>query len=369
MYKDLRVAAIVPAHNESLLIGKTIRTMPDLIDHIIVIDDCSTDDTAEQAMATGDPRLVLIRHGRNTGVGGAILDGHRRALELGADVNVIMAGDAQMDPAYLPDLLDPIAEEGVEFTKANRFFSRTSYSGMPKYRVFGSVALSFMTKLASGYWHLFDPQNGYTATSRSALLRIDLDEVSLGYQFENDMLIRLNIADVWARDVPVPAVYGDEVSGMRMRTVVPAIGGLLFRGFWRRILLKYVLYSFSPVALFLFSGLALFLLGAGFGTWVFYEAMSNQVPSAATVMAATAPLLTGIHFMVNAMMLDIQESPDWNPRGRPHRDSATRGAFGRRAPQPAPITRPRTAARDDSTGRANRTGQAVAYDDSGVGVR
>jgi glycosyltransferase involved in cell wall biosynthesis len=359
MYKDLRVAAIVPAYNESLLIAKTIRTMPDFIDHIVVIDDCSTDDTADKAVAAGDPRLVLIRHKRNTGVGGAVLDGHRRALKLGADVNVVMGGDAQMDPAYLPDLLDPIAEEGVEFTKANRFFSRTSYSGMPRHRVFGSIVLSFMTKLASGYWHLFDPQNGYTATSRSALERIDLDDVSLGYQFENDMLIRLNIADVWARDVPVPAVYGDEVSGMRMRKVVPAIGGLLLRGFWRRIMLKYVLYSFSPVALFLFSGLALFLLGAGFGTWVCYEAMRDQVPSAATVMAATAPLLTGIHFMVNAMMLDIQESPDWNPRRRPHRGGAVRGTFGRRAPEPVPIGRPRGA---DHAGTASS-------DDRRAGIR
>src|SRR5258708_4591141 len=129
MYKNLSVAVVVPAHNESLLIGRTITTMPAFVDHIIVVDDCSSDDTAAQAVATGDPRLVLIRHGRNTGVGGAILDGHRRVLELGADVSVIMAGDAQMDPAYLPALLDPIAEEGVEFTKANRFFSRTSYAG------------------------------------------------------------------------------------------------------------------------------------------------------------------------------------------------------------------------------------------------
>jgi hypothetical protein len=145
---------------------------------------------------------------------------------------------------------------------------------------------------------------------------------------------------------------------MRMRKVIPAIGGLLFRGFWRRIMLKYVLYSFSPVAMFLFSGLALFLLGAGFGTWVFYEAMQDQVPSAATVMAATAPLLTGIHFMVNAMMLDIQESPDWNPRRRPHRDSAVRGAFGRRTPEPLPVIRQRPMA-----------AATVSHDDDEVGVQ
>jgi glycosyltransferase involved in cell wall biosynthesis len=336
MYKGLRVAVVVPAYNESLLIGRTIATMPDFVDHLVVIDDLSTDDTAARAVAVGDPRLTLIRHEVNTGVGGAVLDGHREALALGADVSVVMAGDAQMDPAYLPDLLDPIAEEGVEFTKANRFYSRTSYAGMPRHRVVGSVVLSFMTKLASGYWHLFDPQNGYTAIARSALERIDLDRISVGYQFENDMLIHLNIADVWARDVSVPAVYGEEVSTMRMSRVVPAIGSLLLRGFWRRILLKYVLYSFSPVALFLFAGLALAVFGSCFGLWAFAEAMDGQVPTAATVMAAAAPLLTGIHFMVNALMLDIQESPDWNPRRRPRRADASRASFGRREPAAEP---------------------------------
>jgi glycosyltransferase involved in cell wall biosynthesis len=342
MYKGLSVAVVVPAYNESSLIGKTIASMPDLVDHVVVVDDASADDTAARAEATGDRRLVLIRHERNTGVGGAVVTGHHMALDLGADVSVVMGGDAQMDPAYLPDLLDPIAEEGVEFTKANRFYSRTSYAGMPRHRIFGSIVLSFMTKMASGYWHLFDPQNGYTAISRSALERIDLDKMSQRYQFENDILIHLNIADVWARDIPVPAVYGEEVSGMKMTKVVPAITGLLVRGFWRRILLKYVLYSFSPVALFLFAGMSLFLFGAGFGGWVLYEAMSDQVPSAATVMAATAPLLTGIHFLVNAMMLDIQESPDWNPRRHPHRDRgmATRATFGRRVPDETPAVFP-----------------------------
>jgi len=336
MYKGLVVAVVVPAFNEAEMIGATVAGMPLWVDHVIVVDDGSSDVTAECAEDAGDDRLALIRHVRNTGVGGAVLDGHRKALELGADVSVVMAGDGQMDPAYLPDLLDPIADEGVEFTKANRFFSRTSYAGMPRHRIVGSVLLSFLTKAASGYWHLFDPQNGYTATARSALERIDLDRVAAGYQFENDMLIQLNIADAWARDIPVPARYGTEVSGMRLRRVVPAISGVLFRGFWRRILLKYVLFSFSPVALFLFTGLFLFTFGAGFGCWVFYEAMVDHVPSPATVMAAAAPLLTGIHFLVNAMMLDIQESPDWNPSRRPYRGNATRATYGRHEPRSVP---------------------------------
>jgi glycosyltransferase involved in cell wall biosynthesis len=309
VYKGLTVAACVPAHNESKLIGKTIGTMPDFVDHIIVVDDCSTDDTSKKAVEVGDPRLVLIRHEVNTGVGGSIIDAHKKALELGSDVNVVMAGDAQMDPAYLPALLDPIAEQGYGFTKANRFFSRSSFAGMPLVRLIGSVILSFATKLASGYWHLFDPQNGYTATHRDALRRIELDHVARGYEFENDLLIRLNIANVRAKDVPIPAVYGEEVSGMKLHRVIPAIGGLLLKGFWRRMFLKYVLFSFSPIALLFFTGLALFGFGFLVGIWVLIETLGPPVASTGSVLLAVAPMLTGVQMLISALTLDIQESP------------------------------------------------------------
>src|SRR3954452_13590881 len=148
MYQGHTVAAVVPAYNESKLIGTTISTMPDFVDIIVVVNDCSTDDTSQRARDIGDDRVVVVDHEKNTGVGGSILDGHRTALELGADINVVMAGDAQMDPDYLPNLLDPLCHDGYEFTKANRFFSRTSYAGMPAMRLFGSVVLSFMSKVA-----------------------------------------------------------------------------------------------------------------------------------------------------------------------------------------------------------------------------
>ncbi len=326
MYRDLAIAVVMPAYNEASLIGKSISTVPRFVDHVIVIDDCSTDDTYAAALAVGDPRVTLIRHERNTGVGGAVLEGHRRALALGADVSVVMAGDAQMDPDYLPDLLDPIAEGDADFTKANRFFSRTSFSGMPRHRVFGSIVLSFMTKAASGYWHLFDPQNGYTATTAAVLRRIALDHVATGYEFENDFLIRLNIADARARDVPVPAVYGDEVSGIRLHKVAPALFGLLFRGFWRRILIKHVLQSFTPVALLLFSGLALFGFGTVFGLGtIAYRLMGGGSPSAGTVLLSVTPLLAGIHLVINSWILDIQDAPD-RPLRRETLPPAIRGA-------------------------------------------
>lgn len=309
MYKGRMIAAVVPAHNEAAHIRDVISGLPGTVDHIVIVDDKSSDDTAELAETSGDPRVHVIRHEHNTGVGGAIISGHKRALELGADIDVIFAGDDQMDPAYLEALLDPIVDEGYGFTKANRFYSSTSYQGMPAYRVFGNVLLSFANKAASGYWNLFDPQNGYTATSAEVLRRIDLDAISQGYEFENDYLLNLNILDVRARDIPIPARYGSEVSGIKLRKVIPAIGGMLFAGFFRRVFLKYVVGSFSPIALFLFSGLLLWLWSAVFGAWTIYETIGPGSATTGTVLLAVVPFLMGFQLILTALTLDIQASP------------------------------------------------------------
>jgi len=310
MYQGHTVAAVVPAYNESKLIGTTISTMPDFVDIIVVVNDCSTDDTSQRARDIGDDRVVVVDHEKNTGVGGSILDGHRTALELGADINVVMAGDAQMDPNYLPALLDPIVADGYEFTKANRFFSRASYSAMPTMRMLGSIGLSFATKAASGYWNLFDPQNGYTATHRNALLRLNFDAIARGYEFENDLLIWLNIVGARAKDIPIPARYGEEISTMRIHRVAPVIAWLLFRGFWRRILLKHVVASFSPIAVLLLTGLAMLGFGAAVGAWVVAETLGPPVASTGSVLLSVGPLLTGVYMLISAWTLDIQATPD-----------------------------------------------------------
>ena len=309
MYEGRVIAAVVPAHNEAAHILDVIDGLPDVVDHIVIVDDKSTDDTAALAESSRDPRVRVIRHEQNTGVGGAIISGHKLALELGSDIDVIFAGDDQMDPTYLPALLDPIVHEGYGFTKANRFYSSTSYQGMPTYRVFGNVVLSLANKAASGYWNLFDPQNGYTATSAEVLRRLDLDSISQGYEFENDYLLNLNILNVRAKDIPIPARYGSEVSGMKMRKVVPAIGGMLFAGFFRRVLRKYVVGSFSPIALFLFSGLLLWLFSALFGAWTIYETIGPGAATTGTVLLAVVPFLMGFQLILTALTLDIQASP------------------------------------------------------------
>ena len=309
MFEGLRVAVVVPAFREQAHIASVITSMPALVDHIIVVDDASPDATSATASAVQDPRTEVVRHERNKGVGGSIVTGHRRALELGADVSVVMAGDGQMDPEHLPRLLKPLAQDGYAFAKANRFYSATSFAGMPRHRVFGNMVLTFMTKAASGYWNLVDPQNGYTAITREYLQRLPLDRLAERYEFENDQLIWLNILDARAIDVPIPAVYGSEVSNIRMHAVVPRLMRLLWRGFWRRVWHKYVLWSFSPVALLLITGCLLLGFGTVIGIWAVIASIGPAEASTGTWLLAVAPSLVGIQMLTQALVLDIQATP------------------------------------------------------------
>ncbi len=309
MYRGLVVAVVVPAFREQDHVGDVVRTAPDFVDHVIVVDDASPDGTGAVARAAADHRTQVITHERNKGVGGAIITGHRAALAAGADVSVVMAGDGQMDPDQLPALLDPIVDDGYDFTKGNRFYAAASYAGMPRHRVVGNIGLTFLTKIASGYWNMVDPQNGYTAITARALRKLPLDRIAERYEFENDLLIWLNIVDARLCDVQMPAVYGAEESHIRLLRVVPRLLWLLFVGFWRRIWRKYVLWSFSPIALLLLAGSALMLAGLAVGVWAAVESRGASSPTAGTVLLAVTPFLTGTQMLIQALVLDIQATP------------------------------------------------------------
>ncbi len=309
MYKNAVVAAVVPAYKEERMIGKVIETMPDFVDHIVIVDDCSPDTTADVVRATDDPRVELIEHEQNQGVGGAIVTGHKKAMELGSDINVVMAGDAQMDPDYLPHLLDKVTDGGYAFSKANRFYSPESFADMPKHRIFGNIVLSFMTKFASGYWNLFDPQNGYTAVRTSTLERIPLDRISKRYSFENDMLIHLNIVEASATDVPIPAVYGEEVSSIKLRRVIPELLRLLFVGGLKRFWYRYVLWSFSAIALLTLVGSLFLTFGLAAGVWMVVEIAKTGTATAATAMMVGLPIIVGTQMLISALQLDIESAP------------------------------------------------------------
>ncbi len=309
MFKNNNICIVIPAYNEEKFLHQVIKTIPEFIDHIVIVDDASTDNTFEIALTSGDTRVYAIKHKDNQGVGGAILAGHKKAVEYGSDISVVMAGDGQMDPKYLPDLLNPIIEEGYHYTKGNRFLNSGALIGMSGIRIFGNIILTFLTKVSSGYWHIFDPQNGYTAINCIILKELDLDNIAKRYEFENDMLINLNIGNYRVKDVFIPARYNDEQSKIKLHFFIGRTSLLLFKGFIRRILIKYILRDLHPIALFLSSGFFFLFIGLIIGLHIAYSSIGPSSATAGTIMLSILPLFFGFQLVLIALVLDILETP------------------------------------------------------------
>jgi glycosyltransferase involved in cell wall biosynthesis len=310
MYKDKTIATVVPAHNEARHIARVVETTPDYVDHVIVVDDSSNDGTSEAAAASRDSRLIVLRTTSNQGVGGAVILGYRKAVELGDDIVVKMDGDGQMPPEYISSLLNPIIEQGYDYSKGNRFLASDSLTQMPRQRLIGNIVLTFLTKLASGYWHIFDPQNGYTAIKTDVLRILDLDAIHKRFFFENDILVHLNFLNARVKDVAIPARYGDEESDLNVLRIGITFPLLLLRRFVRRIYQKYVLRDFSPIALFLLFGVAMFLWGLIFGLIIWIKSYITGHPTATgTIMLALLPLILGFQLLLQALVMDIHETP------------------------------------------------------------
>ena len=253
MVKEKSVCVVVPAHNEETQIARVFETMPDYIDFIIVVDDKSSDSTVTvvESYFQKDSRIKVIKHEKNQGVGGAIASGYKWARDNSIDVTVVMAGDGQMDPLDLDNIIDPVVSGIADYSKGNRLFFGDAWSMIPHYRYLGNAFLSLLTKIASGYWHIADSQSGYTAISLTALRRLDLEEIYRYYGMPNDMLIKLNQYDFKVKDVHIRPVYNiGEKSGIKLGRVIPRISWLLFKGFWRRLLFKYVIKDFHPLIFF-----------------------------------------------------------------------------------------------------------------------
>jgi glycosyltransferase involved in cell wall biosynthesis len=307
-----RVAVVVPAFQEELLVADTIRGIPAFVDLIVVVDDRSTDATAERARAVGDPRVVVIEHAENQGVGAAIATGYERCRELGLDVTCVMAGDNQMDPGELAALVGPVARGEVDYAKANRLVSGEAWRLIPRSRYLGNAVLSLLTKIASGYWHVADSQAGYTALSLDALRRLDLERLYRRYGFPNDMLVHLNVQSARVRDVPSRPVYGvGERSGIRIRHVAPRIAWLLFKGFWWRMKEKYVIRDFHPLVFFYVLGILMSVVGFVLGVIVAASRIvgGNEITTATIVLVALL-LVSGTQFTLFAMWFDQEANKD-----------------------------------------------------------
>ncbi len=315
MYKQSLICAVIPAYNEESQIGMVIETMPDYIDHMVVVDDASRDKTVEvvKKYQQENSKIILLEHEHNQGVGGAIATGYKWARDNGMDIAVVMAGDGQMDPRDLPALLDPVVDEGVDYTKGNRLFTGEAYSKIPKVRYYGNAFLSLLTKISSGYWHVADSQSGYTAINSKALHTINWDKMYKRYGQPNDLLIKLNEFDFRVRDVQTRPVYNiGETSGIKLWRVIPKIMWILFRGFWQRFFFKYVIRDFHPLIFFYLLSFILLTLSVPLTIRLFYIwVVSGDIPDInAMVLAFT--LISGLQTLFFGMWFDM----DYNRRLR-----------------------------------------------------
>ena len=308
MYRDLVVSVVVPAYNEESLIVETLESLPEYIDHVFVVDDGSRDGTWEVIIECQgkDPRIVPLQHEKNRGVGAAIITGYKKALEEEVDVTVVLAGDNQMDPRHIPDLLDPIVEGRADYAKGNRLMSEEYRKGMSRWRTLGNMMLTFLTKLASGYWQIIDPQNGYTAISRRALEALDLDRVYAYYGYCNDLLVKLNVNGFRVVDVQIPARYGNERSKIRYASYIVRVSLMLLRNFFWRLKMKYVILSFNPMVLFYLAGLVITPISIVFGVYSLYYYFVLGGPLFIRAALSLLLFIVGMQFLFFAMLFDMQ---------------------------------------------------------------
>lgn len=306
-----RVAVVIPSFRVVRHILSVIESMPPDIWRIYVIDDACPDGSGNHVEANcRDARVRVLRHGVNKGVGGAVMTGYQAAVSDGCLVIVKVDGDGQMDPSLIREFVYPILMGEADYTKGNRFFDLEHIRTMPAVRLFGNAALSFMTKLSSGYWDLFDPTNGFTAIHADVARHLPYDKISSRYFFETDMLFRLNTLRAVVIDIPMDASYGDEVSNLKISKIVGEFMAKHARNFFKRIFYNYYLRDLSLASLELPIGLLLFGFGVIFGAWHWFNAVQNDISTpVGTVMVAALPALMGLQFILAFLAFDIASVP------------------------------------------------------------
>jgi glycosyltransferase involved in cell wall biosynthesis/ActR/RegA family two-component response regulator len=310
IYRENNICVVIPAYNEEKSIGPTLSSVPDYIFRIYVIDDASTDRTPEiiREYAEKDPRITNLRHEINKGAGASVVSGYREALKDGMDIAVVLAGNNQMDPLYLPRFLDPVINRRADYTVGNRHQGSEYSRGMPGWRFFGNTLLSLLTKIASGYWQLMDPQNGYTAITRRALERLDLNKIYPRYGYCNDLLVKLNACNFRAVNINYPARYNtSENSGIRFRTYFFRVSWLLFKDFLWRLKEKYIVLNFHPLVFFYFFGAVIILISILFGSYSLYLALFWNVELFVRAALSLLLFFMGSMFFLFAMLFDMEQ--------------------------------------------------------------
>lgn len=307
----MKLAAIIPCYKVRRHILEVVEAALDRLDHVFVVDDQCPENSGDLVAETFPPdRVTVLRHDANKGVGGATITGYRAALDAGYDVLIKIDGDGQMDLGHLPALVQPIVIGEADYTKGNRFYRRQNLDRMPLVRLLGNSLLSILTKASSGYWNLMDPTNGYTALHRTAAQEIEWSKVASRYFFESDLLFRLNIARAVVKDVPIPALYGDEDSNLRINKIIPSFVLGHIRNFAKRFFYNYIIRDFSVGTIQALGGAVLLLFGVTFGGITWYRNHQLDLDtSVGTVMLATLPIILGFQLLLAALSFDVTSVP------------------------------------------------------------
>lgn len=309
---EVHVAAVVPAYNVSAELGDVLRQMPAMVKTIVVVNDASRDDTGTVAerYAQLDPRLIVKHHETNRGVGAAMVTGFQTALEAGADVVVKVDGDGQMPLWLVPQLVQPLVDGAADYTKGNRFRDFQAVRAMPLVRRLGNVVLSFLAKAATGYWHCFDPTNGFVAIRADVLSQLPLKKVDPTYFFETSMLGHLYVLGAVVKEVPMPARYAGETSSLNIGRVLRQFPGKLVGCLLRRVALKNFVYDFTVESFQILCGLPLLLAGLIYGGyhWWWYTSRNLAAP-AGTVVLSAMMIMIGVQLLISAVNLDLQAIP------------------------------------------------------------
>lgn len=309
--RPAKVAVVIPCYKVIAKIAGVIAATPPLVDLIVCVDDCCPDKSGDFIERTvKDSRVVIVRHQINQGVGGAVMTGYAKAIELGADILVKVDGDGQMNPRMIPRFIAPILRGEADYTKGNRFFAYGTASKMPPVRKFGNSVLSFLTKMSSAYWQLFDPTNGYTAIHASVARLLPRERVAKRFFFESDLLFHLGLMRAVVEDIPMIAHYDDEESNLKIGNVLgPFLRGHI-RNTIRRVLTTYFIRDFSIVTMELVVGSLLFMFGVCYGAWAWLTNLgTGSIAPAGVVMLAAVPAILGVQFLLAATNYDISNVP------------------------------------------------------------
>ena len=309
MYRKLETAVVIPCYNEEKMITQTIKKIPEYIDHIIAVNDASTDNTIGvlNKLKKQYSKLIIVDNKVNQGVGGALIAGYDYAIKNTKTTAIgIVAGDDQFDSSYLKAMLDDFIDQSADYVKASRFFHREAFKTMPKYRQFGNIFISLLTKFSTGYYSITDITNGCGWLRREIIEKVDFSIVEKRYDYETSMLTALSIAKAKVIDHAVPAHYGDEKSTIKLIPTAWRNLKAVWKGFWRRIYYKYVLYGFHPVALFLFTGMFFLIISLLLAIFLLYvKLFAHQSPTAGSVMLAVLPFILGIQLTLTALTIDV----------------------------------------------------------------